>query len=67
MFDLRDSSPHYGPVAMGSEDRVALSVAADRERARILRKRWYETWVGKLGALAAVAAVVVEVVQVLVR
>lgn len=46
---------------MGPEDRTALSVAADRERARIWRKRWFETWVGKAAVCAGVAASLAEV------
>ena len=61
IYDLRDPSPHYGGVSMGPEDRTALSVAADRERARIWRKRWFETWVGKAAVCAGVAASLAEV------
>ncbi len=64
-FDLRDPAPHYGQVTMGGEDRIALSVAADRERARIFRNRWYETWVGKVSAVAGLLGAVAAVVTVL--
>ena len=56
VYDLRDRSAHYGQIAMGMEDRLALSIAADRERARLSRKRWYETWAGKAVAVASLAA-----------
>lgn len=62
-YDLRDPSPHYGQVTMGGEDRTALSVAADRERVRLLRKRWWETWVGKTACFAALLAAGCEVWQ----
>jgi hypothetical protein len=65
VYDLRDPTPHYGSVSMGSEDRTALSVAADRERARIFRNRWYETWVGKVSAVAGLLGAVAAVVTVL--
>lgn len=67
VYDLRDRSPHYGQVAMGPEDRISLSVAADRERTRIFRKRWFETWVGKAVALGTLAAAVSQVWQVVHR
>lgn len=67
VYDLRDPAPHYGQVSMGSEDRTALSLAADRERARIFRKRWYETLWGRAAALGAVVAAVASVWQVVHR
>lgn len=67
VYDLRDRTPHYGQVAMGSEDRTALSIAADRERARLLRKRWYESAWGKLAVLAALVGAFGQVWQVVHR
>lgn len=57
---LRDPRFHgEAPVSMTDDDRIALTVAADRERTRIVRGPWYErTWarVGLVMTLALAAA-----------
>lgn len=69
---LRDPSWHgERPVRMVDDDRILLAAAADAQRAKLLRRQWFETWWGRTalvaGAVSSVATIVGNVIIVVKR